>query len=114
MIFNWITLCKVNCSDGHSLFQIIETYNTFGSHTVNGDGTYYFTVVAYNRALDPSEPVCSDGVTIDSSVPGVKEVVVTDSIITGGLVKDQDTLKYYIIGPERIRRLIPNPTADCM
>jgi hypothetical protein len=66
--------------------QIVETYNKFASHTASGNGTYYFTVVAYNRALDPSVPVCSDGVTIDSSVPGVKEIVVKDSLITGGLV----------------------------
>ncbi|CAC5386461.1 unnamed protein product [Mytilus coruscus] len=94
--------------------NIVETYNSFGSHTVSGDGTYYFTVVAYNRALDPSEPVCSDGVTIDTSVPGVKEVVVKDSLITGGLVKDPDNVDYYILGPDRVRRLIPNPTADCI
>ncbi|CAC5386466.1 unnamed protein product [Mytilus coruscus] len=94
--------------------NIVETYNNFGSHTVSGDGTYYFTVVAYNRALDPSEPVCSDGVTIDSSVPGVKEVVVKDSLITGGVVKDPDNVDYYILGPDRVRRLIPNPTADCI
>ncbi|XP_076085327.1 uncharacterized protein LOC143056126 [Mytilus galloprovincialis] len=117
-VFFYQYIVNTSCADQTDFVpggsNIIETYNTFGSHTVNGDGTYYFTVVAYNRALDPSEPVCSDGVTIDSSVPGVKEVVVTDSIITGGLVKDQYTLKYYIIGPERIRRLIPNPTADCI
>ncbi|CAG2222618.1 unnamed protein product [Mytilus edulis] len=78
--------------------NIVETYNTFGSHTVIGDGTYYFTVVAYNRALDPSEPVCSDGVTIDSSVPRVKEVVVKDAVITGGLVTDVNQTSYYILG----------------
>lgn len=94
--------------------KVIETYNTFGSHTATADGTYYFTVVAYNRALDPSDPVCSDGVTIDSSVPGVKEVVVKDSLITGGLVTDTTQTNYYILGSDRVRRLIPNPTSDCV
>ncbi|XP_071123054.1 uncharacterized protein [Mytilus edulis] len=94
--------------------NIVETYNTFGSHTVIGDGTYYFTVVAYNRALDPSEPVCSDGVTIDSSVPRVKEVVVKDAVITGGLVTDVNQTSYYILGSDRVRRLIQNPTSDCV
>ncbi|CAG2233138.1 unnamed protein product [Mytilus edulis] len=120
-VFFYQYIVKTTCADKTDFVldgsnpNIIETYNTFGSHTVSGDGTYYFTVVAYNRALDPSEPVCSDGVTIDSSVPGVKEVVVKDSLITGGLVKDHpDNVDYYILGPDRVRRLIPNPTADCI
>ena len=96
------------------VLQVVETYNTYGSHTASGDETYYFTVVAYNRALDPSDPVCSDGVTIDSSVPGVKEVVVKDSLITGGLVTDANQTNYYILGSDRVRRMIANPTADCM
>ncbi|CAC5360413.1 unnamed protein product [Mytilus coruscus] len=94
--------------------NLVETYNTFGSHTASVDGTYYFTVVAYNRALDPSDPVCSDGVTVDSSVPGVQEIVVENSQITGGLIKDSTSTNYYILGSNRMRRLIPNPTAVCV
>ena len=97
-----------------TVFQVVETYNTYGSLTASGDGTYYFTVVAYNRALDASDPVCSDGVTIDSSVPGVKEVVVKDSLITGGLVTDSTQTSFYILGSNRVRRLISNPTPDCV
>ena len=96
------------------LLKIVETYNTFGRHTVSSDGTYFVTVVAYNRALDPSVPVCSDGVTIDSSVQGVKEVVIKDSLITGGLVTDTTQTNYYILGSDRVRRLIPNTTAACV
>ena len=70
--------------------------------------------MAYNRALEPSDPVCSDGVTIDSSVPGVKEVIVKDSLITGGLVTDLTQTNYYILGSDRVRRLISNVTADCV
>ncbi|XP_052067298.1 uncharacterized protein LOC127706680 [Mytilus californianus] len=119
-VFFYQYLVDTSCADKSAFSldinntNIVETYNTFGSHTVSGDGTYYFTVVAYNRALDPSEPVCSDGVTIDSSVPGVKEVVVKDAVITGGLVTDVNQTSYYILGSDRIRRLIPNPTVDCV
>ncbi|CAC5360418.1 unnamed protein product [Mytilus coruscus] len=94
--------------------NLVETYNTFGSHTASVDGTYYFTVVAYNRALDPSDPVCSDGVTIDSTVPGVQEIIVENSRITGGLIKDSTSTNYYILGSDRMRRLITNVTADCV
>ena len=94
--------------------KVVETYNTFGSHTASGDGTYYFTVVAYNRALDPSEPVCSDGVTIDSSVPGVKELLVKNARITGGLVTDSTKSDFYILGSDRFRRVISNVTEECV
>ncbi|XP_071123148.1 uncharacterized protein [Mytilus edulis] len=94
--------------------NVTETYNNFGSYTADGDGTYYFTVVAYNRALDPSEPVCSDGVTIDSSIPGVKEVMVEDAVITGGLITDTNQTNYYILSSQRVRRMIANVTADCI
>lgn len=70
--------------------------------------------MAYNRALDPSEPVCSDGVTIDSSIPGVKEVMVEDAVITGGLITDTNQTNYYILSSQRVRRMIANVTADCM
>ncbi|XP_076113973.1 uncharacterized protein LOC143082259 [Mytilus galloprovincialis] len=119
-VFFYQFLVDTSCADKSAFSldinntDIVETYNTYGSHTVSGDGTYYFTVVAYNRALDPSEPVCSDGVTIDSSVPGVKEVVVKDAVITGGLVTDVNQTSYYILGSDRVRRLIQNPTADCV
>ena len=69
--------------------------------------------MAYNRALDPSEPVCSDGITIDSSVPGVTEVVVKDSLVTGGLITDATRTNYYILGSDRMRRLIQSPTTNC-
>ncbi|XP_076117799.1 uncharacterized protein LOC143085385 [Mytilus galloprovincialis] len=94
--------------------NLVETYNTFGSHTASVNGTYYFTVVAYNRALDPSDPVCSDGVTIDSSVPAVQEIVVENSLITGGLITDSTFTNYYILGSDRMRRLITDVTADCV
>lgn len=101
-------------SNDQCFFQVVETYNTFGTETAPGDGTYYFTVVAYNRALDPSEPVCSDGVTIDSTVPGVKEVIISDAIITGGLVTDVNQSDFYILDSDRYRRTIKDSTPDCL
>ncbi|CAG2242937.1 unnamed protein product [Mytilus edulis] len=72
-------------------------------------GVFFYQYIVNTSCADKT-----DFVLDDSSVPGVKEVVVKDSIITGGLVKHPDTFSYYILGPDRIRRLIPNPTADCI
>ncbi|XP_069134809.1 uncharacterized protein [Argopecten irradians] len=33
------------------------------------DGKYYVTVVAYNNAMEPSKPVCSDGIILDRTIP---------------------------------------------
>ncbi|XP_071123173.1 uncharacterized protein [Mytilus edulis] len=92
--------------------NVVETYDTFASDTFTSEGTYYFTVIAYNRALEPSDPVCSDGVTIDTSVPSIEQVTVENAIIMEGLIKD--TSKYYILGSDRNRRLISNPTTECI
>ena len=40
-------------------------------------GRYYSSVVAYNGALEPSEVVCSDGITYDSTPPTLLNVSIT-------------------------------------
>ncbi|KAK3100189.1 hypothetical protein FSP39_015958 [Pinctada imbricata] len=91
-----------------------ETYSLHAYYTVESEGRYYITVVAYNRALDPSDPVCSDGVTIDTSVPSVKEVKIEGARVKGGLIKNSSSSTYYVVGEDRNRRLISNPTPDCI
>jgi hypothetical protein len=77
-------------------------------------GFYYIDFTLLILVIKRLKEVCSDGVTIDSSVPAVKEIVVKDSLITGGLVTDTTQTNYYILGSDRVRRLISNPTADCV
>ncbi|XP_063399976.1 uncharacterized protein LOC134684607 [Mytilus trossulus] len=95
--------------------DLVETYETFGTYTAPGvGGTYFFTVVAYNRALDHSDPVCSDGVTIDTTEPTIKEVTVDNTVVKGGLVTDVAKTNYWILSSDRTLRLIPNTTPDCI
>ena len=91
-----------------------ETYNLDATFTAPSEGTYYATVVAYNRALEPSDPICSDGVIIDSTTPSIKEVTIERARIEGGLITDSTNTDYYVVGEDRIRRTIMNPTADCV
>ncbi|CAG2234222.1 unnamed protein product [Mytilus edulis] len=72
------------------------------------------TTVLKKKSSRSLRPVCSDGVTIDSSVPAVQEIVVENSQITGGLITDSTSTNYYILGSDRMRRLITNVTADCV
>ncbi|XP_052707847.1 uncharacterized protein LOC128183063 isoform X2 [Crassostrea angulata] len=91
-----------------------ETYSLEASHTVTSEGTYYACVVAYNRALEPSDPVCSDGVTVTTDVPYVTEVDISNAHVREGLVTDVGRTNYWVISTNRRRRLIHNPTTDCV
>lgn len=84
------------------------------THTVTSEGTYYICVVAYNRALEPSEPVCSDGVTVTTVVPSVQEVDIEGATVIGGLVTDENKSNVWIVTKNKYRRLIRNVTADCL
>ena len=53
------------------------TDDTFATIDVSETGTYYITVVAYNEALEPSTPVCSDGITIDTTPPQVQPIYIS-------------------------------------
>nr|XP_034301655.1 uncharacterized protein LOC105322112 [Crassostrea gigas] len=97
---------------GNSMLH--ETYSVHATHTVTSEGTYYICVVAYNRALEPSEPVCSDGVTVTTAVPSVQEVDIEGATVIGGLVTDENKSNVWIVTKNRYRRLIRNVTADCL
>ena len=58
--------------------QVTETLSTETVWLAPAPGTYFATVVAYNRALHPSAPVCSNGITIDSSPPVITRVSLPD------------------------------------
>jgi hypothetical protein len=68
------------------------------SYDAVDEGTYFVTVIAMNPANDASKAVCSDGVTIVTTKPSVKNVVlngaktdprlVVDDIVTHGQLKE--------------------------
>ena len=97
-----------------SFFQAIETYSTQAETDMDvpSDGMYYFTVVAYNSAMAPSDPVCSDGVFVDSSPPEITEVAILDSRIVGGLVKTEDGV--WLVKNDRRRIPIQDPDGECV
>jgi hypothetical protein len=94
--------------------NIFETYASHATHTVTTEATYYICVVAYNRALEPSEPVCSDGVTVTTATPSVQEVNIEGALISGGLVTNSAKSNFWIVTNNRVRRLIKDPTSECM
>lgn len=95
-------------------FQLNETYSTDATHKVSSEGTYYACVVAYNRALEPSQPVCSDGVTVTSAIPKVKEVAISSAFVKGGLITDNGKSSFWVLEQNRYRKLVKNPTPACL
>ena len=91
----------------------METYSTAASFEASDDDTYYITVAAYNRALDPSDPVCSDGVTIDTTIPVLSEVFVESVKTAKGLLEDSNN-NVWLLDQERIVERIENPSSTCM
>ena len=75
---------------------VTETVDTFASWTPPGPGTYYTTVVAYNNALRPSVPVCSDGITIDTAPPSFEGVVIPGAVVSPGLVLGPEDQVWFI------------------
>ncbi|CAH1259452.1 Hypp2286 [Branchiostoma lanceolatum] len=76
-------------SGGNDSFSA-NTTSTYTTWEIPHPGTYYCTVVAFNRALEPSDPVCSDGVTVDTTPPVLTEVVVDSAHFKPGLLRDGD------------------------
>ena len=81
-----------------------ETESTSASWKAASLGTYHVTVVAYNRALEASVPVCSDGVTVDTTPPSVEEVRVLDAHTAEGLVRSLG--KVWFVDNSRQRKAV--------
>ncbi|XP_070571537.1 uncharacterized protein [Ptychodera flava] len=62
--------------------------------------------------MDPSKPVCSDGVTVDDTEPTLREVFIDDVFVTPSLVKDANGAVWFI-NENRYRQLVQNPSDHC-
>ncbi|KAL3873929.1 hypothetical protein ACJMK2_037006, partial [Sinanodonta woodiana] len=97
--------------NGH--VQLIETYETKASYQAPEEGTYYITVAAYNHALDSSTPVCSDGVTIDTTSPIIKELKVERMRIRPMLVTSSADSRVWYISKDRELYSVPDADSTC-
>ncbi|KAI8519531.1 hypothetical protein Bbelb_027880 [Branchiostoma belcheri] len=101
--------------DEFSIPQSEHIHNTtgrFGSRVAPVAGTYFCTVVAYNPALTPSQPACSDGVTVDASPPSVRHVKLTGFHARPGLVSD-DGGNVWIMNRNGEREVVTDPPESC-
>ncbi len=89
-----------------------RTTDTSASYTASGPGTYYITVVAFNRAIDPSDPVCSDGIVIDNTPPTIGSIFLANARIRGGIVRDDNGNVFYV-NHQRYMFSLPDATDAC-
>lgn len=58
--------------------------------------------MAWNAALSPSAPVCSDGLTVDTTPPTFEGVSIPGGVVEAGLVQDRNE-RVWLIGRDRSR-----------
>ena len=90
--------------------ETIQTTDTNATWVAPTTGTFYVTVVAFNRALHPSSPICSDGVTIDMTPPTLR-IPLAD--IQPGLALDGEG-NVWFINTTREREMVGPLTEECV
>jgi hypothetical protein len=78
-----------------------------------GPGTYYTSVIAYNNALEPSDVVCSDGVTVDRTPPTIEQISVSHIRSTSGIIKETNGQDIWLVDENRRRQLLPGFESVC-
>ncbi|XP_038051300.1 uncharacterized protein LOC119724354 isoform X2 [Patiria miniata] len=92
--------------------EMTRTTSTHASWTAPSPGQYYVTVIAYNRALEPSEAVCSDGVVIDTSPPELTQIAISYARMWPGLAKDAEG-RVWFINEHRRKMELMDASSDC-
>ncbi|XP_078585869.1 uncharacterized protein LOC144867679 [Branchiostoma floridae x Branchiostoma japonicum] len=92
--------------------HVHNTTDKFGTWTAPVAGTYFCTVVAYNPALTPSSPVCSDGITVDISPPSVRHIKISGFHARPGMVIDSEE-KVWIVHENGEREIVIDPPESC-
>ncbi|XP_022103276.1 uncharacterized protein LOC110986013 isoform X2 [Acanthaster planci] len=101
-----------NTTIGSISDAMTETTSTYASWTAPSPGRYFVTVIAYNRALEPSEAICSDGVVIDTSPPVLSQISIGYARVWPGLAKDAEGRVWFVDEHRRKMELI-NASSRC-
>ncbi|VDI13269.1 Hypothetical predicted protein, partial [Mytilus galloprovincialis] len=81
------------------------TYNTYATYNATSEGIYFISVTAVNRASESSKVVCSDGVTVTTTIPFIKDFVFGDIKAKGQLLKDHNDT-WWLLDSNLIRHRI--------
>ena len=98
-----------NLTDIIGYEEVLFTENSFVFHT-NHTGKMFVTVVAFNNAMEPSKPACSDGITRDETPPNVVNLVLQNSKWSESIVCMNDTVWLMHSSVAKIKL---NKSAEC-
>lgn len=82
------------------------------SYDAPNEGTFYISVVAVNRAKDSSNVVCSDGVTITTTVPYVTDFVLERARTSSRFVRDTNGTEWLLDSTLK-KHMIKNGSHRC-
>ena len=86
------------------IFKELDAPETDISITLPVEGKYFTTIIAYNKAVTASVPVCSDGIVFNSSPATVFNVTLQNAKIPESFACNEDGI--WIIGPRAIKRKV--------
>ncbi|CAC5390406.1 unnamed protein product [Mytilus coruscus] len=81
------------------------TYNTSASYNASSDGIFFISVTAVNKAAESSKVVCSDGVTVTTTIPFIKDFVFEDMKARNQILKDHNDT-WWLLDSNLIRHRI--------
>ncbi|XP_064646780.1 uncharacterized protein LOC135499763 [Lineus longissimus] len=112
--YAWGTSCQGTGVFGikYDSAKVKKTTQTSAQWTAPSKGKYFITVVAFNAALDHSEPVCSNGVMVDETGPVMGGSTIENTVTKPGLLKQGG--KVYYIRKDRRRVRIEKPSSSCL
>ncbi|XP_033746935.1 uncharacterized protein LOC117332160 [Pecten maximus] len=98
---------------------IIDTIEKSARLTLTEEGQYFVTVVAYNNAMELSNPVCSDGVVLDRTPPVVVNVTIQSASVTEAMVCSDEKAWYvtrnltrYVVRDDHCNKLCRNTSSN--
>ena len=92
---------------------MVRTTSTHASWTAPSPGKYFITVIAYNRALEPSAPVCSDGVVVDTSPPSLSDIEIGSSRMWPGVAAQRNDQRVWYLDEHGRRSEVTDPSSRC-
>ncbi|XP_078578622.1 uncharacterized protein LOC144863374 [Branchiostoma floridae x Branchiostoma japonicum] len=105
-------LALENITEFNNNLTVANTTSTHAQWEAPHPGLYHCTVIAFNRALEPSEPVCSDGVTVDVTPPVITGLVVDNLHYTPGVIRGRDG-DVWMIDSSGFRQPFVDPSPMC-
>ncbi|XP_076089761.1 uncharacterized protein LOC143060892 [Mytilus galloprovincialis] len=81
------------------------TYNTSATCNASSEGTFFISVTAVNKAAESSNVVCSDGVTVSTVIPFIKDFVIEGAKARNQILKDYNGI-WWLLDSNLIRHRI--------